>query len=164
MSSEKEQEFPHRAVVTSGWRGEAKNVVSARMTATQLVTKRGTRYSLRTGRGIGGSSYNIARIVFSDDRTDQSVRDARGRLEAEVEAKKEAKRQRRNDQHRRQREARELAEQQKRENLAGRIVQAIEDDLIGRRGFGSVWDMTDEGIQQEIRAEWRRLAVEELGK
>jgi hypothetical protein len=157
--SKKKQEFPHRAVITSGWGGETKDV-SVRLTKTQLVTESGLRFMLRSGDEIGG--YLRRHVVFRHERTDQVVRDARDKAEADAEAKREAEQQRWVDMDKRRRDAQERERRDRRESLAKRIVQAIEKDLEGRLGFGSVWDACADETREEIRAEWRELAVREL--
>lgn len=42
---------------------------------------------------------------------------------------------------------------------AEKIVDAIVDDLTGRRGLRQEWEGIDEDIQQEIKAEWRELVL-----
>lgn len=43
------------------------------------------------------------------------------------------------------------------------IVDAIIEDLAGRRGLGDEWDMLDDDIKAEIRAKWLGILVEGLG-
>lgn len=48
-------------------------------------------------------------------------------------------------------------------NQASRkIAQAIALDLTGRIGFEGVWNHVDQSTRDEIRAEWRSIAQEEL--
>lgn len=48
------------------------------------------------------------------------------------------------------------------ESIAARIVAAIEADFTDRRGLRQQWEQIDGDIQEEIRREWRALALEEL--
>lgn len=42
------------------------------------------------------------------------------------------------------------------------IVEAIIDDLTGRRGLRHEWDNIDDDIQEEIRKAWRTIAFEKI--
>lgn len=45
----------------------------------------------------------------------------------------------------------------KMDKVAEKIVSAILDDLTGRKGLRHEWDMIDEDIQEEIKAEWTEI-------
>ena len=34
------------------------------------------------------------------------------------------------------------------------VVEGIVDDILSRKGIGNEWEMIDEDIQEEIKAEW----------
>jgi hypothetical protein len=48
------------------------------------------------------------------------------------------------------------------EHLSKLIVNLLLRDLQDRSGLNDEWDQIDEGMQQEIREEWERLALKEL--
>ena len=48
------------------------------------------------------------------------------------------------------------------ESIAVRIVAAIEADFTDRRGLRQGWEQIGDDIQEEIRREWRALALKEL--
>jgi len=43
------------------------------------------------------------------------------------------------------------------------IVDALIEDLEGRRGLGDEWDMLDEDIQEEIRERWIDIISARVG-
>lgn len=47
---------------------------------------------------------------------------------------------------------------------ADKIVAAILDDMLGRRGLDGAWDEIDEDIQEEIRATWAAIVQKELSR
>ena len=44
------------------------------------------------------------------------------------------------------------------------IVEAIINDLCGRRGLRQEWEAIDEEIQQELKQEWVDLVIAEMEK
>lgn len=45
---------------------------------------------------------------------------------------------------------------------ARKIVSALEDDFTDRRGLRQQWDMIDDEIKRDIRAEWRKIVQRHL--
>jgi len=50
------------------------------------------------------------------------------------------------------------------ESIEARIVRLILEDLCGRSGLGSEFEMCDKDIQDEIRDTWREIVKKELEK
>ncbi len=49
-------------------------------------------------------------------------------------------------------------------NIAKAIIRRLEYDIEDRRGLKGEWALIERDIKRELKAEWHRLIMEELGK
>jgi hypothetical protein len=118
-----DKEFPHTVVIDNPWKS-CPLPVRCRLTKTQLVTKDGERYNLRTGLAVGhDDGWSNRSMLFDQTYTSQAVRDAHERAVADRGEKLRARFDERQ-------EARRRANQAANEELAKRIVEAIMAEAV----------------------------------